>query len=428
MPKHIARRSVLKAAIAGWVGLLSSRAHPKELDIVGAPLSPWRPGLLDIHQIATGRGDATLIVSPRGRLALIDAGAVVGTDPAQVAARPDASRSPGEWIARYIARRMRETGATGLDSLVVTHLHQDHIGGVESKTPIAPGGHYRLTGVSDVAHRVRVARLLDPDWPDYSDIFEGREQAENYLAFARKRSASGQIVERLRVGTADQVLESASEFSVRTVAARGRVWTGSGVAVRDVFARSASLPQSERPNENARSAALIVDYGSFRFFIGGDLTDWATAGTNPWLNALTPTAQAVGPVDVAVLPHHGMYDASSVATIRALAAQVWTISAWHAAHPSLETLERLFNRQVLPTGGDVYATDIHPATDLVMARLTGRLTAKGGHIVTRVSEGGRRFQTFVTDSRTETDLVLHAGRAFASSSGERQRLLRPVVK
>lgn len=219
---------------------------------------------------------------------------MVGTDPARVAARPDTSRSPGEWIARYVSRRIRETGAAGLDSLVATHLHQDHIGGVGGETPLAPDGQYRLTGVSDVAHRVRVARLLDPDSPIYGDIFEGREQAENYLAFARAKAASGQAIERLRVGAAAQILASETAFSVRTVAARGRVWTGSGVAVRDVFARSASLPQSERPNENARSAALIVDYGSFRFFIGGDLTDWATAGTKPWLNALTPTVRPLG--------------------------------------------------------------------------------------------------------------------------------------
>jgi len=29
-------------------------------DVVGRPIAPWQPGMLDIHQISTGRGNAGL--------------------------------------------------------------------------------------------------------------------------------------------------------------------------------------------------------------------------------------------------------------------------------------------------------------------------------------------------------------------------------
>ena len=56
------------------------------------------------------------------------------------------------------------------------------------------------------------------------------------------------------------------------------------------------------------SAAFLLSYAPFKYFAGGDLTDWADADTRPWMNALTPAATAAGPVHVSTVPHHGMFD------------------------------------------------------------------------------------------------------------------------
>lgn len=52
---------------------------------VGALLPDWMPGMLDIHQIATGRGNAALFILPDGTTMLLDAGAtgdrIPETDP-----------------------------------------------------------------------------------------------------------------------------------------------------------------------------------------------------------------------------------------------------------------------------------------------------------------------------------------------------------
>ena len=78
----------------------------------GAPLAAWTPGVLDIHHISTGRGNATLFILPDGTTLLVDAGAAIDggadTDP-----HPDGSRPPGAWIARYISRHL-PAGATAL--------------------------------------------------------------------------------------------------------------------------------------------------------------------------------------------------------------------------------------------------------------------------------------------------------------------------
>lgn len=398
------------------MGMLAPRAAfaaPAE-PALGAVLPPWRPGLLDIHHIATGRGDATLVIAPSGQVALIDAGAVARADPAQTPAMPDATRTPGAWIARYVRRRLAETGGSGLDAAMVTHLHPDHIGGVGPDTPLHPSGAYRPAGLSEVAELVPIRKLLDPDWPDYHpDRFEDAASAANYVAFARAFAASGGRVERLAVGRTDQLLDSATigeaRFAVRTVAARGRVWTGRGSEALDVFPPAASLSPGDRPNENAGSAALLIGYGPFRYFAGGDITDWADAGTRPWLNALTPAARAVGPVDVATLPHHGMFDAGSPATIRALGAGDWIIAAWHAAHPSVNTLEAAFSERLYPGARRVWATALHPAADIAMHRLTARLSSRSGHIVCRVAEGGRTYRVIVTGSGDEQDRITGIG-------------------
>jgi beta-lactamase superfamily II metal-dependent hydrolase len=299
-------------------------------------------------------------------------------------------------VADYVRRRLAETGGSRLDMLAVTHFHDDHIG-----------------GVADLLERVDVATILDRAWPDYGDPpFEGPAGAL-YAAAMRARAGRGGGIGRLRVGTTGQVLPDhagLAPFAIRTVAAGGAVWTGAGKHARVLFPASATGSAADRPNENANSAAFLVTLGRFRAFLGGDLTDWADAGTRPWLNVLTPAAQACGPVQVSTLPHHGMFDASSPATVRALAARDWVISAWHAAHPSIDTLERVLSPRLYPGPRDVWATALHPATELTMGRLTRQLAARYGNVVCRVDAPGSAWSIAVTDPASEAILQLSGAR------------------
>lgn len=409
------RRSLLATAPAlGLAPAVRAQAVSPGVDQIGKTLAPWRPGTLDIHHLSTGRGDATLIVGPDGTTILIDAGAASRIDAATLPARPNGDRRPGEWIARYIRRRLTETGGDRLDTLVVTHLHPDHIGGVGEYTPMEVGGRYRLTGVSDIAAQIPIGRIIDPDFPDYGyPPFEDALSAENYVAFIRARVTAGERIERFQVGRADQIrLErsgSGPAFEVRNIASRGRVWTGPGDEAMAGFPARSDLTPADYPGENASSAALRLSFGAFRYFAAGDLTDWANAGARPSLDALTPAARIAGPVDAAVVPHHGLFDASGAAAIAALAARVWIISAWHASHPSASTLERLFEPRLYPGSRSIYATDLSSAADLVAGRLTSRLSSRQGHVILRVEADGGSFRTVVTSAETEEDIVTKVG-------------------
>jgi beta-lactamase superfamily II metal-dependent hydrolase len=403
------RRAILAGLAATAAAPVAVLATAAGADRVGEPLSPWRPGLLDIHHIATGRGDATLVIGPDGTSLLIDAGASARPDPAMLPARPGPQRRAGEWIARYAARRLADTGHDGLDMLLVTHLHPDHIGGVGEETPQVPSRPYRLTGVAEVASLLPVARIIDPDYPDYGyPPFEDKDASENYVAFIRDHAARGGHVERFQVGSGQQIGPchggDPALFAVRNLAAKGTVWTGAGEAVRAVFPPREQLAHGDHPNVNACSIAIRLSSGRFRYFHGGDLTDWADGGGRPWMDALSPASAVAGPVDVAVAPHHGMFDAAGPAMVRALAARVWIISAWHAAHPSLSTLEQLFNERLYPGPRAIYATGLAPAAEQTMGRLTRRMTSRDGHVVVRVDPDGG-YRTIVTASDDEADRV-----------------------
>ena len=76
------------------------------------PLLPdWREGYLDIHTIATGRGDACLIIMPDGTTMMIDAG---DNGKAKDKQHPDGSMKPGEWQARYMKHFIAGSRGTGL--------------------------------------------------------------------------------------------------------------------------------------------------------------------------------------------------------------------------------------------------------------------------------------------------------------------------
>src|ERR1051325_1851628 len=72
----------------------------------GDKLAPSTPGGLDIHHINTGEGNAAFLALPDGTTLLIDCGFGQAERAPKYKAprRPDESRLPGEWVARYIRR------------------------------------------------------------------------------------------------------------------------------------------------------------------------------------------------------------------------------------------------------------------------------------------------------------------------------------
>src|SRR5512136_1411187 len=88
----------------------------------GKVMPPWKKGEMEIHHIYTGRGESTFCILPDGTTLLIDAGDIGPyLDPRTTPASPDNSRQPGEWIARYISKRLVSGERNQIDYMFLTH-------------------------------------------------------------------------------------------------------------------------------------------------------------------------------------------------------------------------------------------------------------------------------------------------------------------
>lgn len=407
MAQRISRRRFVGGAAASTFLAAAGKLQALVPIVGSAAFEPWRQGFLDIHHISTGRGNSVLSICPDGTSIMVDAGAVKGPTDALGPARPDASRRSGEWIGRYALHHLRAAPKQELDYFVLTHFHGDHMGDVTTESPTSANGDYRLTGVTDVAELLPIRRLIDRGYPGYDyPAVSNYDATVNYIRFVHSIEKHGTKVERLKVGSARQiVLQHAAagyeSVGIRNLAANGEVWTGKDDATRQLFPPIASLQPKDYPPENACSLALKMHYGAFSYYIGGDLTCNTLFGTAPWLDVESAVAEAAGPVNVSALDHHGYYDATGIAFVRAMRSRIYILQSWHASHPALSTLDRLYSPLLYAGDRDVLATGLVPAAELADARLADRMLSKQGHVVVRVAPGGKQYEVIVLDDSRE---------------------------
>ena len=374
---------------------------------IGAPLPAWMPGMLDIHHIATGRGNAALFILPDGTTLLVDAGAA-GDGLPQTDPHPDASRSPGAWIVRYLRRH----GVTDLDYALITHFHADHMGQLRASSPVDSTGSYRLTGITEVGNAIRIHTLLDRGWPDYSYPAPAADETmANYRRFLTAQQKSGMVVQRFKSGSSSQLTlrHEASKFpafEIRNIIANGEVWTGSGEATRQLFPPLETIAPADLPNENMCSLGFRLRYGRFGYFTGGDLPGTPDPGFPPWHGIESAIASVIGPVDVHVVNQHGSMGEESEAFLQSLKSTVLIVPSWAPSHPAPDVLKRIMNSRWPPSKRFVFATDLREAAKIVIGQRATQLAGPPGHIVVRVDPGGDRYRIFVLDNRDERDLVM----------------------
>ncbi|HEY4358085.1 MAG TPA: MBL fold metallo-hydrolase [Acidobacteriaceae bacterium] len=375
-----------------------------------ATFPAWSPGEFDIHQIDTGRGNAAFLLAPDGTTLLIDCGTSSGPLESSAPPRPDASRLPGEWVARYAMRHARAAGRRNLDYMIATHVHPDHVGDLPPDATLPADGSFIPTGLSQVDQLMPADTVIDRGFPDYGELPPLQDKfSANYLAWLSDRRRAGKRVERLDVGSTKQIVlryrHKGPSFSVRGLAANGRVWTRAGNEARSVFPDLSSVPAEERPSENAFSIALRVDFGRFSYFTGGDLNADTHDGRQSWLDVETPVVEACGRVEVAVADHHAYFDACGPQFVRSLDAQAYVIPSWHLTHPGQAQLERLVGAWPRAKHHDVFATEMLPANQLLNSRWVKSMRSTQGHIVVRVASDSLTYKIFVLDSTTELDSV-----------------------
>lgn len=422
------RREFLKAS-AGAMAALLTQLPVVEAEAAataqtgGATLPPWTPGVLEIHHIATGRGNATLILGPDGTLLLVDAGEAHSAEKTMAPLLPNSSRRAGEWVARYVSAQLNRTGGNALDLALMTHLHGDHVGEVAASSPQSSRGPYRLTGFADVAEAVPVRELIDRGWPDYDYPAAQKDpSALNYIAVARALAERGTRVQKARAGSLKQLALRRNPaqypaFKTRVLSVNGEIWTGSDEAAEPHFVSLAGLSGEAIPAENACCASLTMQYGRFRYYAGGDLIRDTQYDRYPWHDTETPAAQVAGPVSVAVANHHGYFDACGPAMVRALQPRVWVLPTWHVSHPDLATLANLYSEDLYAGERSVFATAMTETAILTTERFSGRLAGAQGHVVVRVPAPGSEFTVHVVSARDELGGVIASFGPLAAQGG-----------
>ncbi|MCU1321827.1 MAG: beta-lactamase domain protein [Acidobacteriaceae bacterium] len=278
------RRCFIRKLMATSASLSISPLVPWGASAASVAYEPWKPGMLDVHHISTGCGNSTLILCPDGTTMMVDAGAIYVPLEYTIAPKPDNSRRPGEWLARYAMRHLRAADCKEIDYFVLTHFHADHMGEVTPELPRSRYGDYHLTGVSDVAEILPIRRFIDRNYPSYDYPLPLNDAHQtNYIRFIQEQVRRGASAQRIQVGSSKQISllrnpEAYPSFSVRNLGANGEVWSGTSDTTKHQFPDLTSLSRNDYPTENMCSLALRLSYGQFDYYTGGDLsnsTDYA---------------------------------------------------------------------------------------------------------------------------------------------------------
>lgn len=382
----------------------------------------WQVGYFDIHHINTGRGDATYFIFPDSTEMLFDVGDL-GVDsldkhkPLKVSpARPNATRTPGEWIANYIKQVRPTNKELKIDFVAISHFHSDHYGNAETRTKKSSSGNFIRTGVTELGDLIPIDTLIDRANPDYNipidlKAFYGKTLT-NYLVFIdEKKRSEGMKTEALIAGSSKQITmnyeaEKYPNFSVRNVKSNGSIWTGMGSETFEYFVPEETLDENNSFNDNPMSLALEYSYGDFDYFTGGDMTGLQGFGLASWFDVETPVAKSVGQVDALALNHHGNRDATNENFLRGLAPQTIIQQSWVSDHPGGEVLHRMASKAIYPDQRKIFATSMAQETKVAIGPwLMKAYTSFEGHIVIRVNPGGSQYHVYILDDQSESIVV-----------------------
>jgi hypothetical protein len=398
---------------------------------------------MDLHHINTGRGNCTFCILPDGTTLLIDAGEMQVEPMVDGIQRrtdivPNDSNAPWEWIVQYV-KQVTKHRDPEFDYVWLTHFHSDHLGHVTDDSPQADHGAYRLVGLTGVCDHIPFGKLIDRGWPNYDyplsasatkvkDRSHGREgfanterSEDNYLAFLKwQQQERAAVIERFTPGRTDQFVLAKDDaaypdFQMQNVVCNGEVWTGEGDTTRKLFPPVADIDPTQLPNENTCSCGSVIQYGDFKYFAGGDITGIVEMGKPDWFDVESPVADAIGPVDVAVLNHHGHRDTHNEHYVSTIRPRVWIGHSWSADHPGQGVFNRLTSKYLYPDDRDLFATNMMDANRAVIGpRLDRDYRSTQGHVVVRVEPGGKTYRVIIVDEATHAvkdEFVYEAGSA-----------------
>ncbi|MBF0300166.1 MAG: MBL fold metallo-hydrolase [Oligoflexia bacterium] len=270
--------------------------------------SSWQNQLL-IHVINVGQGDSTFIRTPKGTTILIDGGDL------------------GKGTEDVIPTLKKCYKSSAVDYVILTHPHIDHFG-----------------GLIDVLDSITVNHTI---YDNGDRAFSSKGPiAENYLQLAN-----------------DSAPRKIASLGKKLIKSDGSTVSFNVVSINTHTAYdNEKLLTNEPPHSNidpnALSLAMVISYGQFKYYTGGDLT-----GTNKGdaIDLETLVARSIGKVDVMKSNHHGSATANNLYFLTTLEPKNMIITVGVAGRnstyhlPNYKTFERML---LLP-----FLKSIHQTTE-----------------------------------------------------------------
>lgn len=224
---------------------------------------------LEIYFVDVEGGQATLFVTPAGQSLLIDTGWDYN-------AYRDAIR---------ITKAAKAAGIKRIDYVLITHYHEDHVG-----------------GVPQLVAKIRVGMFIDHG-PNRELTPAGNHLYEEYeKAIAGKPHMVAKPGDTLPIRGIDAVVVSADGNLIdKPLAAAGE----------ENSACNGVQEHATDPTENARSIGTVLTFGQLRVVDMGDLT-W-----NKELQLMCPMNK-LGHADILIVSHHGSDLSNSPALVHGL--------------------------------------------------------------------------------------------------------------
>ncbi len=240
--------------------------------------APAREGekTLRVYFVDVEGGQATLFVTPEGQSLLIDTGW---------------NGNNGRDADRIVAAA-KKAGISKIDYVLITHFHEDHVGG-------AP----------QLAARIPIGTFIDHgDNRESTDgpTVQGWEAYEALLATGKYKRITAKPGDVLPIkGMHAEVISADGDLIAKPLPGAGQ----ENAACKDSETHAADK------TENLRSLGVLITFGKLRILDLGDLT-W-----DKEMELMCPVNK-LGHVDVYIVSHHGWVQSSSPALVWAIAPRV----------------------------------------------------------------------------------------------------------